>query len=181
MTKLSTFLATGLATTLFASTTANAEVTSLPDRFVWEYGQYNDELNNGRKTSWLSLRIPETDAEAINASCFVGSGANTSLLKVSGNVYGLQEQQPAYVTFYNQSNEHKILGKMIGTQAEYGISGIEIAIDNEDPLWVSLSSWHPIGYRVLDEDVQVTSPGAAQSIEKFLNDCRFYAENPTGD
>lgn len=167
----------GLAASLLASASAKSEVTKLPERFVWEYSQYNDDMNRGLATSTLSLRILETDATAIYATCVADYDDNSSLVKISGDTTGRQDDEATSVTFYNHSAEHTFKGTVTGTQAEEGISGVELIVDNDDPLWDSLSTWYPIGYRILGNDVQVASDGAAPHIESFLNDCRLYAED----
>lgn len=168
-------LATGLAALLLAGASANSEVTELPERFAWEYDKFNDEMNRGLATSTLSLRIPETDATAIYATCVEDYDDNSSLVKISADTTGRQDDEATSVTFYNQSVEHTLKGTVTGTQAEEGISGAELLVDHDDPLWDSLSIWHPIGYRILGGDVQVMSRGAAPHIENFLRDCLDYA------
>lgn len=177
MTKFVRLMAIGFATSLLASATAKSEVTNLSERFVWEYSQFNDETDEGRATSSIALRIPETDATAIHAICAAHSNANSSRFQISGNTTDRQDREEATVTFYNNGSELTREGRVIGTKAEYGISGVELMIENEDPLWDSLSKWYPIGFRLLGEDVQVTSPGAVENIEKFLKDCRLYAQD----
>lgn len=176
MPKFITLLTAGLAASFFASASAKAEVTELPERFEWEYGKYNDDMNRGLATSTLSLRIPETDATAIYATCVADYDDNSSLVKISGDTTGRQDDEATSVTFYHNSAEHTFKGTVTGTQAEEGISGVELEVGNDDPLWESLSAWLPIGYRLLGEDVQVMSGGAAPHIESFLRDCRFYAD-----
>lgn len=156
-----------------------AETVVLSSDLEWSYSQYNDEFNKGRTTSSLSLAIPETDAVAFHAFCVAGSSGNFSVARFGADTQGLGEGDPVSIKFSTHSWEHTMQGNAAGTQAEVGVSGVEVIIENDDAVWEIMSTASRFFYEVRDEKVQIVSEGAARPIAQFLDDCRFYSTGYT--
>lgn len=145
-------------------------------RLKWQYSQHNDANNKGRTTSYLYFGIPETDAVKIFGSCSVGSSGNFSAVTFGADVRNMSEGQEVSISFSTGNFQRQLKGKVSGTQAEEGVSGVEIIIDNNDPLWGAMRRDNQLQYIVQGRNA-MTAPlrGSSKAIKKFLADCKFYA------
>ncbi|MEM5503211.1 hypothetical protein WNY59_16650 [Ahrensia kielensis] len=153
----------------FSSLAQNSE-------FEWGYGQYNDDQNKGRMTSYLGYSIPETDASMVSAHCSAGSSGNFSLIEFGTDTSGFNDGQQVDVKFSTGNFNRRMNGTIVGTNAEVGISGVQFTIDNGDPLWDAMKRGISLKYSIEGKALTTLSlRDSSTPINNFLEDCMLYA------
>lgn len=165
------------AISLLTATSALALSITLEPELQWGYYQYNDDQNRGRSTSELVFAIPETDAIAFRASCAAGSSGSFSVVQfgVGESISGMQDGDDINISFSAHGFQRTMRGSVVGTQAEFGISGVELTIDNDDRFWEVMRDQSRVSYAVRGDEYNMSLRGSGRQIVPFLKDCRFYA------
>lgn len=145
------------------------------DKFVWDYSQYDDISNNGHATSNLIYGIPETDAVQIFGQCNAGSSGNFSTVDFGADVEGLRDGQAVTISFSTGNFSRQLDGEVIGTQAEVGITGVRVTLDNNDALWDALRRGQNLKYLIKGKGTSASLRGSNTPIKKFVEDCKNYA------
>lgn len=166
--------------TIFISTPASATSVVQADQLVWSKRQFNDDQNKGRMTSVLSFAVTETDAVQIVGTCAAGLSGNFSILQIGASTEGMVDGRSVFVTLSTSSFQRSYKGTTIGSQAEFGISGVELRIDNDDVLWEALRRDNQLKYNVFGFTRTASLRGSSKPIGDFVKDCKFYSGRSTG-
>lgn len=149
------------------------------ERMVWFYDQFNDAADRGRTVSVIGVGVPETDYALLEGSCAVGSSGNFARVTFTAPTGGMAEGAPAEIEFFADTVRRRMAGRIVGTELEVGVSGIEVIIENDDPIWTALQRLRRIRYRANGEVIELPLRGSGAAIDSFLADCRFYARAGT--
>jgi hypothetical protein len=140
----------------------------------WSNSQYNDPLNKGRLTSFITIGVPETDNRMGGASCFAGSTAGFPAIEFAANVGNLPVGAGIDIEFYSDAGPMLYRGEVKAPLSEEDYTGVRLNIDASDPLWSVLSRMSGISYRVQGQQIDLPLRGSSRAIARFLNECRFY-------
>lgn len=149
------------------------------DEMTWSYQQYNDETNKGRTTSSIRVGIPETDDTMLDGKCSVGSSGDFSYVTFGADISRMKEGSKAKIKFYTTGFQRDLEGTVVGTNAEFGVSGLQLILDNNDPLWSAFKQFSSMRYSVNDKEITLPLKNSAKAIDNFIVDCSFYAEQLT--
>lgn len=123
----------------------------------------------------LSFGVPETDHLQVQATC---QGANPIVMDMGADVSGSRENERVDVLFTGDAYDQTLEGKVVGLQAEVGITGVTIEAQLDDPIWGAMSELDEIEYRVGDKQTEsLDLDGAGPKIEDFLKACKQYSED----
>lgn len=123
----------------------------------------------------LSFGVPETDHLQVQATC---QGANPIIMDMGADVSGSRENEQVDVLFTGDAYDQTLEGKVVGLQAEVGITGVTIEAQPDDPIWGAMSELDAIEYRIGDKAPETLDlDGAGPKIEEFLKTCEQYAED----
>ena len=142
---------------------------------VWTYHQYEDALNNGRITSQFQVGVPQTDNIVTRGTCAVGSGGSFSTVLFGANIPQNRIGNTFSIRFNTSSGPKIKQGVAVGSDYEESISGIEIAINNDDLIWRSMANMNALTYVVSGQTYTLPLRGSGRTIASFLHDCNFYA------
>ncbi|MDA7947773.1 MAG: peptidoglycan-binding protein, partial [Hyphomicrobiaceae bacterium] len=156
------------------------------DAMVWSFTEGNDPNNGGRMTARLGLGTPETDNSKVSGACEArsGSGVNAASLVLGADVGKLPENSNVNVRFTGGGFNHFVPGTVQGTQVEEGITGVDLTVKLDDPLWKALTEQNSLDYLVPGYRASTLELKAGHDkIRKFIAACRSYAEalNPPKD
>lgn len=85
--------------------------------------------------------VPETDDVVISGQCFIGAQGPLVRLQVGADIEGMQEGAPA--TLQVRADDGRLAevpGSVVGTDAEVGISGVEVVLQVSDPAWLVMTA-----------------------------------------
>ena len=160
---------------LFCSTTSSHTA----DEMVWSFSEGNDPGNRGRTTAYLSYGLPETDLAQVSGVCEARSSTsvNTSSLTLGADIGRLQNGTSVSLRFTGGGFNHSVPATIIGANAEVGITGVQLEIPHDDPLWKALGEKASLdylvpGYSAANLDLRQ----GHQQIAKFIAACRSYAD-----
>lgn len=85
------------------------------------------------------------------------------------------------IQFLNTPGDMTYSGRAAGTDAEVGVSGIEVNLSVDDEIWLVMSERRTIDYRVGGEVMNLPLSGSARAIDQFLQNCNSYAGNTGTD
>lgn len=138
-------------------------VGSLPQ---WFASQYTDD-RTGQRVSALSYGIPESDATAVHASCFI-RGQIT--LDVLGGTDNRPNGAPVALFIGIGDRSQQYAGQIFYDSSEW--SGIRVRMNATDPVWQAMQYASAITFGLANGG-QKTLPGqgAAPAVAQFLNAC----------
>jgi len=145
------------------------------DDMVWQSFQFDGA--DGGASRGISVGVPETDHIMLSGSCTASIGSAVPRITFGAPVDGLRDGDRMEIQFLNTSGDAVYSGRAAGTDAEVGVSGIEVELSVDDEIWQVMSERRTIGYRVGGEVMNLPLGGSARAIEQFLNDCNAYAAN----
>ncbi len=146
------------------------------DDMVWQSYEFAD-AHGGGATSNISVGVPETDHIMLSGSCSAANGSGVPRLTFGAPVDGLRDGDRMEMRFLDAPGEPVYSGQAAGTQAEVGVSGIEVELPAGDEIWAVMSERRAINYAVGNQVMNLPLRGSARAIDRFLSDCRTYAGN----
>lgn len=150
---------------------------AVSQRYSWAYEQYNDPAEKGVTKSRLTYGVSETDNAMFVGVCSARSSGNFSYLTFGSNVGNLRDGTNVTVNLSGEGFKHRLSGRVVGSRAEVGVTGVEVEVDNNDPLWAALQSLRSIDYNIPGFRGNTLHVGTSRKpILDFIGDCRFYAE-----
>lgn len=140
--------------------------------FRWTYNRSVD-ADPFKSLFVLAYGIPDSDAVQFQATCEIGAGGTYVRLDVAMDVAGLANDTPLDVYFTGQGFSEMQSGVVVGVDAEVGITGAELRVEVDDPLWPALGSLTEMQYYVAGRAPQRLALGeAAGPAAGFISDCR---------
>jgi len=167
------------AALLVALMLAWAPTVAWADDMVWSFTEGNDPDNKGRSTARLTYGIPETDASQVAGVCEAraGSGLDAASLTLGADIGKLKDGQQVKLRFSGGGFDHSVPGTVTGAGAEVGITGVQLDVANDDPLWQALTEKQAIDYLVPGYSAaKLDLKGGHKKIKEFIAACRAYAE-----
>ncbi|MEM7192929.1 MAG: hypothetical protein AAF405_08740 [Pseudomonadota bacterium] len=139
---------------------------------AWTVSRFQSDSPSMPDTVMLHYGIPETDAVAFEASC--GGPQNTELLAIVWyDIVDMAEGDDVELSVSAGSYERAMAGRVFGTDAEVGISGIEIAIDADAALWSAMMDGQTLVYGIEGgPEETLRLQGAAPAIAEFTSACQ---------
>jgi len=153
-------------------------VANAQQAMIWYYDQYND---NAGATSTVTVGVPQTDNVMLNGVCAAGTPGELPRVIFSAPVGNMAEGQRISIRFISPAFQSEMVGRVFGTRIEEGVSGVELELENSNPLWGALKALKNIQYRVNGETITLPLRNSARAIERFLNDCQNYALQTAGN
>lgn len=139
---------------------------------VWQ--RYSDIRQDVFETSLtLVYGVPETDDVAVIGECFIGAQGPLVSFQVSADIDGLFETQAATLrVIAGDGRQIDVGGSVIGTQAEFGVSGIDLVLDPSDPALLVIAGDETLRFERVGAPNGFTLTGNGPStIGPFLADC----------
>jgi len=150
----------------------------------WQFSEMNDPDNKGAMTARLSYAVPETDNIQVSGVCDArpSTGARYSSVTFGTETGDLKEGAEVNLRFSGGGFDQVMRGAVYGTQAEFGVSGVHLDIEHDDPLWAAMLEKDSLdyliqGYRVNNIDLT----RGRDKIKSFIEACRTYAKAVLGD
>ena len=142
------------------------------DNMVWSSGRSAGEQGDNAPTAFLQYSIPETDAVAFEASC--GGPAGSAARAVFGyDTRDFNEGQAVVLAVSGDGFASELAGKVYGKGLEVGLSGIQVDLDMEAPVWGAMSNGTALTYRVSEgAPATLQLDGAAEAVGEFRAACR---------
>jgi len=167
------------AALLVALMLAWAPTVGWADDMVWSFAEGNDPDNKGRATARLTYGIPETDASQVAGVCEAraSTGVDAASLTLGADIGKLKDGAQVTLRFSGGGFDHSVPGTVTGADAEVGISGVQLDVANDDPLWQALTEKQAIDYLVPGYSAaKLDLEGGHKPIKDFIAACRAYAE-----
>lgn len=137
----------------------------------WTTGGYDDR---GSYTAYLAFGVPETDDVQFNATCTSRRDKGIAPAVLSYNTGNLRENARVNVQFLaNGQQIYQKPGRVFGTQAEHGVSGVRFRPSFHDYFWQVLSRGGTLSYRIQGRQIAtINLNGAAGPIRQFTESCK---------
>ena len=144
------------------------------DEFVWSAETGAD---NTSATLWYGVR--ESDAMQFLATCTTSGAAGDDLLMATfgSDVKGKKEGASTIVDVAIGGSRSTFKGKIVGVNAEEGLSGARVPIKLDDAkFWSSMESGGSLSYAIRGSaKLRMSLEGASDAVQKFIADCNSIA------
>jgi len=165
MTRLPLILAS--AAVALSSVAAHAQ-----QGFSW---QHYADLSTDPFQSNITLvyGVPETDDLQFFASCQIGASGPYALVQIAADTAGLPNGAAVSLSFTDGAGAGTILdGTIIGVNAEFGVTGVEMALDLEDGLFNLMRVRDFLSYAIpAGQGFEIQTAGVAGPLDQFLAAC----------
>jgi hypothetical protein len=113
----------------------------------WQFFQTNDP---GNKSTRLIYGVPETDNLQVSGACVHSSsiGANFSIVTFGADIGDLENGKDTQLRVSGGGFDHALKGKIFRATGEEGLSGVQVDIGNDDPLWRVFAEKESLDYLV---------------------------------
>ena len=113
----------------------------------WQFFQTDDP---GNKSTRLVYGVPETDNVQVSGACVHSSsvGANFSIVTFGADIGDLQNDKDTELRVSGGGFDHALKGKIFRATGEEGVSGVQVDIGNDDPLWQAFAEKDSVDYLV---------------------------------
>ncbi|MGI3184868.1 hypothetical protein [Nioella aestuarii] len=121
----------------------------------------------------LVYGVPETDDIQFFASCQIGAGMPYALVQIAADTAGLPNGAAVSMSFTDGAGAGTILdGSIIGVNAEFGITGVELALELEDGLFNLMRARDVLSYAIPGgQGFEIGTAGVAGPMDQFLTTC----------
>jgi hypothetical protein len=146
----------------------------------WQFFQTNDP---GNKTTRLIYGVPETDNVQVSGACVHSSsvGANFSIVTFGADIGDLGTGKDTELRVSGGGFDHALKGKIIRATGEEGLSGVEVDVGNDDPLWRAFAEKESLDYLVPGyKAATLDLTRGRDKIKQFVKACETYAAAATG-
>lgn len=165
MTRLPMLLATGAIA--LAPLAAQAQ-----QGYQWQ--EYIDLAQNPFESHVaLVYGVPETDDLQFFASCQIGAGGPYALVQIAADTAGLPNGAAASMMFTDGAGAGTILDStIIGVNAEFGVTGVEMALSLDDGLFNLMQVRDVLSYAIPGgQGIEIATAGVAGPLNQFLAAC----------
>jgi hypothetical protein len=134
-----------LALTIFSVTlAAQARAES---GMEWQFFEINDP---GNKRTRRVYGVPETDNVQVSGACVHSSsvGANFAIVTFGADIGDLENGKDTDLRVSGGGFDHALKGKIFRATGEEGVSGVQVDIGNDDPLWRAFAEKDSLDYLV---------------------------------
>jgi hypothetical protein len=141
----------------------------------WQFFQTN---NSDFTSTRLVYGVPETDNVQVSGACVHSAsiGANFSTFTFGADIGALEAGKDTELRLSGGGFDHTMKGKIVRATGEEGLSGVELDIGNDDPLWRAFAEKDSIdylvpGYRAASLDFS----RGRDKIQQFVKACENFA------
>jgi hypothetical protein len=126
---------------------ALATRTRAENGMEWQFSETNEP---GNKSTRLIYGVPETDNVQVSGACVHSSsvGANFSIVTFGADIGDLQNDKDTELRVSGGGFDHALKGKIFRATGEEGVSGVQVDIGNDDPLWQAFAEKDSVDYLV---------------------------------
>ena len=141
----------------------------------WQFFQTDDP---GNKSTRLVYGVPETDNVQVSGACVHSSsvGANFSIVTFGADIGDLQNDKDTELRVSGGGFDHALKGKIFRATGEEGVSGVQVDIGNDDPLWRAFAEKDSVDYLVPGykaSSLDLTK--GRDKIQQFVKACETFA------
>jgi len=113
----------------------------------WQFFQSDEP---GNKSTRLVYGVPETDNVQVSGACVHSSsvGANFTIVTFGADIGDLQNDKDIELRVSGGGFDHALKGKIFRAPGEEGVSGVQVDIGNDDPLWQAFAEKDSVDYLV---------------------------------
>ncbi|WP_420397812.1 hypothetical protein [Nioella sp.] len=121
----------------------------------------------------LVYGVPETDDLQFFASCQIGAGGTYASVQIVADTAGLPNGAPVSLSFTDGAGAGTILdGTIIGVNAEFGVTGVELALELDDALFNLMRARDFLSYAIPGgQGFEMRTAGVAGPLDSFLTAC----------
>lgn len=172
-------IATRAALTLCAASSSSAAQEADPGR-----GMYILDLRGGGQPVTVHLRygVPGSHDDLFRAFCSAGDGTAYISATIAADTTGLENGSDVQLVVTDEAGEENSLPvRVMRSWAEdFGIAGVGLRPDFDDPLFGLLRRTDALGYAVNGGPEAVLDTAAAGPVvDQFLANCAAYADTPS--
>jgi hypothetical protein len=150
---------------------------------AWQFGEIANPDKGGRAEARLTYGVPQTDNVQVAGVCAAppGVAANSASVTFGTDIGSLKEGAGVDLRFSGGGVEHTLHGTVRGVKAEVGVTGVQVDVANDDPLWKLLGEKESIDYLVPGYRAASLELKAGQgAIQRFNDRCKVFAEQGAG-
>ena len=146
------------------------------DPMEWQFSEFDDPENVGRKIASLIYGVPETDNIQVSGVCQAASpGAPFSNVTFGGDIGDLESGKDVELRFSGGGFDHVLKGKIQRATGE-GLSGVLVPVEAGDPLWTAMAEKTSLDYLVPGYKAATLDFERGKSaIPEFVQACRNFA------
>lgn len=170
---------TTLCVCLLASAAGLSSITTraaAADGMEWQFFQADDP---GYKTTRLVYGVPETDNVQVSGACVHSSsiGAIFSIVTFGADIGNLENGNDAELRLSGGGFDHALKGKIVRPTGEEGLSGVEVDIGNDDPLWRAFAEKDSLDYLVPGyKAASLDFSSGRDKIQQYVKACETFAD-----
>ena len=146
------------------------------DGMEWQFFQTNDP---GNKSTRLIYGVPETDNMQVSGACVHSSsiGANFSIVTFGADIGDLENGKDTELRVSGGGFDHALKGKIFRAAGEEGLSGVQVDIGNDDPLWRAFAEKDSLDYLVPGYNAaSLDFTRGRDKIQQFVKACETFAD-----
>ena len=130
----------------------------------------------------LVYGVPETDDLQFFASCQIGAGGPYALVQIAADTAGLPNGAAVSLSFTDGAGAGTILdGTIIGVNAEFGVTGVELALELEDGLFNLMRARDALSYAIPGgQGIEIATANVSGPLDGFLTACADPVAGITG-
>jgi hypothetical protein len=165
-------LVCGAAASLWLPLAALAETGS-----EWQFFQTNNSDYNSTR---LVYGVPETDNVQVSGACVHSSsvGANFSIVTFGADIGDLENGKDTDLRISGGGFDHALKGKIFRATGEEGLSGVQVDIANDDPLWRAFAEKESVDYLVPGyKAASLDLTRGRDKIQQFVKACETFGDS----
>ncbi len=146
------------------------------DGMEWQFFQTNDP---GNKSTRLIYGVPETDNMQVSGACVHSSsiGANFSIVAFGADIGDLESGKDTELRVSGGGFDHALKGKIFRATGEEGLSGVQVDIGNDDPLWRAFAEKESLDYLVPGyKAASLDFTRGRDKIQQYVKACETFAD-----
>jgi len=149
----------------------------------WQFYEANEPENKGAMTARLVYGVPETDNVQMMGVCDArpSTSARFSSLTFGADAGDLANGADAKLRFSGGGFEQTLEGHIVRAEGE-GLNGVQLDVENDDPLWSAFADKETLDYSVPGyRAATLKLADGRDNLKKFVEACRTYETAVLGD
>ena len=139
---------------------------------TWTVNKFESDTPDGTPMAVLHYGIPETDAVAFQATCGGPDGPVPQAV-FWYDITELDEGDQVSLAVVSDGFEDELPGKVYGKELEVGVSGIQVGLDADAPVWTAMANGPQLTYGLAGgKQEKLHLDGAAEAVSKFVSECK---------
>jgi hypothetical protein len=142
----------------------------------WQFFEINDP---GNKSTRLVYGVPETDNVQVSGACVHSSsvGANFAIVTFGADIGDLESGKDTDLRVSGGGFDHALKGKIFRATGEEGVSGVQVDIGNDDPLWRAFAEKDSLDYLVPGyKAASLDFARGRDKIQQFVKACETFGD-----